>query len=162
MSESTSTIVLWLFVINLGIAFGAGVYEHRIVVSRWIAASPETGAHWNAGAARQDDTGRKFWAFVSTLPLTLLTLVNLFAAWGAAGPLRAWWLAAALAALADRAFTFVYFIPTMVGLMRAPDSPASVAVAIRWWTLNYLRHAIVLAAWLASLKAFAVFHQLHG
>jgi hypothetical protein len=162
MSESTSTIVLWLFVINLGIAFGAGVYEHRIVVSRWITGSPEAGAHWNAEAARQDDTGRKFWAFVSTMPLTLLTLVNLFAAWGSAGPLRVWWLAAALAALADRALTFVYFIPTMVGLMRAPDSLESVAVATRWWTLNYLRHAIVLAAWLASLKAFGVFHQPHG
>lgn len=162
MSATTSTIVLWLFVINLGIAFGAGVYEHRIVVSRWISSSPEAGAHWNAEAARQDDTGRRFWAFVSTMPLTLLTLANLFAAWRAAGTVRGWWLAAALAALADRLFTFSYFIPTMVGLLGAPDSPESVAVASRWWTLNYVRHAIVLAAWLASLKTFALFHQQHG
>lgn len=162
MSEATSAIVLWLFVINLGIAFGAGLYEHRIVVSRWISASPESKAHWNAEAARQDDTGRKFWAFVSTIPLTLLTLANLFGAWRAAGAVRGWWLAAALAALADRAVTFSYFIPAMVGLMRAADSPESVAAATRWWTLNYLRHAIVLAAWLASLKAFALFHQQQG
>jgi hypothetical protein len=162
MSETTSTIVLWLFVINLGVAFGAGLYEHRIVVSRWITASPELGAHWHAEAAREDDVGRRFWAFVSTMPLTLLTLVNLFAAWGAAGPARWWWLAAALAALADRALTFSYFIPVMVGLMRAPDSLESVAVATRWRALNHLRHAIVLAAWLASLKAFAMFHQQHG
>jgi hypothetical protein len=52
--------------------------------------------------------------------------------------------------LADRAFTFSYFIPTMVGLMEATDSPAAVAVATQWWNLNYLRHAIVLAAWLAA------------
>lgn len=162
MSVTTSTIVLWLFVINLGIAFGAGVYEHRIVVSRWLSSSPAAGAHWRAEAARQDDTGRRFWAFVSTLPLTLLTLANLFAAWRAAGTVRGWWLAAALAALADRLFTFSYFIPTMVGLLGAPDSPESVAVASRWSTLNYLRHAIVLAAWLASLKTFALFHQQHG
>jgi hypothetical protein len=32
-------------------------------------------------------------------------------------------------------------------------------IANRWWNLNYLRHAIVLAAWLAALKTFAVFHQ---
>ena len=106
MSVTTSTIVLWLFVINLGIAFGAGVHEHRIVVSRWLSSSPAAGAHWRAEAARQDDTGRRFWAFVSTLPLTLLTLANLFAAWRAAGTVRGWWLAAALAALAERAFTF--------------------------------------------------------
>lgn len=69
MSPTTSTILLWLFVINLGIAFGAGLYEHRIVVSRWISSSPETGAHWNAEAVRQDDTGLRFWAFV-TFPVS--------------------------------------------------------------------------------------------
>ena len=153
------TILLWLFVINLGVAFGAGVYEHRIVVSRWIRSSDGSAPRWNADAARQDDTGRKFWGIVSTGPLTLLTLANLFAAWRASGGVRGWWLAAALAALADRVFTFAYFIPSMVRLMGAPDSPGSVAAATRWSNLNYLRHAIVLVAWLAALKTFAVFHQ---
>ena len=78
MSGISSTILLWLFVINLGIAFGAGLYEHRIVVSRWITSSPETGQHWNPEVVRQDDTGRRFWIFVTTVPLTLLTLANLF------------------------------------------------------------------------------------
>ncbi len=159
MSGTTSAVLLWLFVINLGVAFGAGLYEHRIVVPGWISASPESGAHWNPDAVRQDDTGRRFWAFVTTVPLTLLTLVNLYAAGRASGSLRIWWLAAALAALADRAFTFSYFIPTMVGLMGAPDSPQSVATAVWWSQLNYLRHAIVLAAWLASLRAFSLFYQ---
>lgn len=157
--RGTSAILLWLFVINLGVAFGAGVYEHRIVVPRWIGSSPESGTHWNAEAVRRDDTGRRFWAFVTTAPLTLLTLANLIAAWRAPVFVRGWWLAAACAALADRAFTFSYFIPTMVGLMGAADSPASVAVATRWSNLNYVRHVIVLAAWLASLKTFALFYQ---
>lgn len=159
MSRKTATILLWLFVINLGVAFGAGLYEHRIVVPRWIVSSPESGSHWLAEAVRQDDTGLRFWAFVTTGPLTLLTLANLFAAWRAAAPVRAWWLAAALLALADRLFTFSYFIPTMVGLMGAADSPESVAAATRWSTLNYLRHAFVLAAWLAALKAFGLLHE---
>ncbi len=159
MSRKTATILLWLFVINLGVAFGAGLYEHRIVVPRWIVSSPDAGSHWLAEAVRQDDTGLRFWAFVTTGPLTLLTLANLFAAWRAAAPVRAWWLAAALLALADRLFTFFYFIPTMVGLMGAADSPESVAIATRWSTLNYLRHAFVLAAWLAALKAFGLLHQ---
>jgi hypothetical protein len=34
------------------------------------------------------DTGLRFWAYVTTGPLTLLTLVNLFAAWRASGPTR--------------------------------------------------------------------------
>jgi hypothetical protein len=162
MSNALSTAVLWLFILNLGIAFGAGLYEHRIVMSRWIGQAPDSGTHWNAEAVRQDDTGRRFWAFVTTVPLTLLTIANLIAAWRAPAGLRFWWLAAAIAALADRAFTFGYFIPTMIGLMNAPDSPQAVATAMRWSNFNYLRHAFVLAAWLASLKAFALFYARRG
>jgi hypothetical protein len=156
-----STLALWLFVINLGVAFGAGVYEHRIVLSRWINASSGSNAHWNPEAAREDDTGRRFWAFVSTMPLTLLTLANLFLAWRASGAVRGWWLSAALLALADRVFTFSYFIPTMIGLMGAPDSPKSVVSATRWANLNHVRHVILLAAWLAALNTFALFYQQH-
>ena len=145
--------------IDLGIAFGAGLYEHRIVVPDWITLSADGAAHWNADAARRDDTGLRFWAVVTTMPLTLLTLANLAGAWRARGPIRRWWLASGLAALLDRGFTFAYFIPTMVGLMALADSPDAAAAAIRWSNLNYLRHALVLVAWLASLKALILFER---
>jgi len=154
-------LLLWLFVINLGIAFGAGVYEHRIVVSRWIdTSSPEV--RWNPDAARADDTGRRFWVFVTTVPLTLLALANLLSALMAGGALRGWWLAASGAALADRAVTFLFFIPTMIALIGSPEPSASVAAATRWSTLNYLRHVMVLAAWLAALRTFALVYQQRG
>src|SRR5512145_2635733 len=92
-------ILLWLFVINLGIAFGAGLYESRIVVSQWISSSPESGNRWNAEAAQRADTGLKFWVYVTTVPLTLLTTANLLAAWRAWDAIRRWWLSAALTAL---------------------------------------------------------------
>lgn len=157
-----SRILLWLFVINLGVAFGAGMYEGRIVFHDWLISSPDSALHWNAEAARRDNTGLRFWVFVTTVPLSVLTLANLIAAWRAVGTLRRWWLAAALTALADRIVTFSYFIPTMVGLMQAPDSADSVATAVRWANLNYVRHAIVLAAWLAALKAFSLVYQHRG
>jgi hypothetical protein len=159
MTNSLGSALLWLFVINLGVACGAGLYEHRVVVPRWIDTSAESPAHWNAEAAREDDPGRRFWVFVTTVPLTLLTIANLFAAWQASGPLRVWWLMAAVAAVADRAFTFAYFIPTMIRLMRAADSVDAVATAIQWAHLNYVRLAIGAAAWLASLRAFALCHR---
>jgi hypothetical protein len=155
MSASIATTLLWLFVIDLGIACGAGLYEHRIVLPRWIT-SDSRGVHWNAEAARRDNTGLRFWAYVTTGPLTLLTLANLLAAWSASGPARAWWLAAGILVLADRMLTFSYFIPTMVGLMSAADSPASTAIATRWASLNYLRHALALAGWLTALKALSL------
>jgi hypothetical protein len=162
MAERLSRILLWLFVINLGVAFGAGLYEGRIVFSEWLSSSPDSVLHWNAEAARRDNTGLRFWVFVTTVPLTLLTLANLTAAWRAVGLVRGWWLAAGVAALADRALTFSYFIPTMFGLMQAPDSSESVATAVQWANLNYLRHAIVLTAWLTALKAFSLVYQHRG
>jgi hypothetical protein len=93
---------------------------------------------------------------VTTVPLTLLTLANLVAAWRAPAPVRGWWLAAAIAALADRVITFAYFIPTMMRLMRAPDSPASVAMAIQWARLNYVRLAMLVVALLTALRAFSL------
>ena len=110
MSPGLSKLLLWLFVLDLGVAFGAGLYEHRIVVPTWII-SIAGSTHWNASVVRQDDTGRRFWAFVTTGPLTLLTLANLFAAWRAAGPVRDWWLAAGLIALADRGSRFPTSFP---------------------------------------------------
>jgi len=159
MSDSLATGSLWLFVIFLGITFGAGIYEERIVVPRWLNSSDDSGRHWNADAARRDDTGRRFWAFVTTVPLTLLTVANLIVAWRAPSPLRAWWLAAAILAFGDRIFTFAYFIPTMVKLMRAPDSSQSVTKATRWTNLNYVRLAIALGAWLAALNALSLLYQ---
>jgi hypothetical protein len=90
MKDRIAKILLWLFVINLGIAFGAGLYESRIVVPQWLSGdrSPaEAGAKWNAAAARE-----------------------------------------------------------------------AKARATQWVTLNHLRHALVLIAWLAALKAFSVLY----
>ena len=157
MSDLIARGLLWLFVIFLGITFGAGIYERRITVPRWITSAGGSGPHWNPDAARHDDVGRRFWAFVTTIPLTLLTLASLVVAWRAADPLRA----AAILALGDRTFTFSYFIPTMIGLMRESDSPESAMRASRWAKLNYLRLAIGLAAWLAALNAFSYLYQSH-
>jgi hypothetical protein len=46
--------------------------------------------------------------------------------------------------------------------MNAADTPASVAAAARWATLNYLRHALVLTAWLAALQTFSLFYKQQG
>ena len=158
MSPAIQEILLWLFVVNLGIAFGAGLYEHRIVVPAWLT-SDRGGVHWNAAAATRDNVGLRFWAYVTTGPLTLLTLANLAAAWMSTGPERTWWLAAGLAALADRVLTFSYFIPTLIRLMNAPDSPAAAATATRWLGMNYVRHAITLFGWLAALRAFSLWYR---
>src|SRR5438045_2964330 len=108
-----------MLIINIGIAVGAGLYEQRVVVSNWLTSTP-SGLHWNRDQAQRDDPGRKFWALVTTLPLTTIAIANLFAAWGAPSAVRGWWLATAVAVLLERGFTFTYFIPTMVRLLLSP------------------------------------------
>jgi hypothetical protein len=50
MSTTTVRIVLmWLFVINLGIACGAGLYEQRIVTPDWVSPMKQA----RAGMRRQ-------------------------------------------------------------------------------------------------------------
>ncbi|MGH7519088.1 MAG: DUF1772 domain-containing protein [Gemmatimonadales bacterium] len=156
MALSLPRILLWLFVINLGIAFGAGLYEGRIEFPRWLSRSAASGYQWNAAAAREANTGLRFWVYVTTVPLTVLTLANLVAAWLTHGPVRSWWLAAGFSALVDRLLTFAYFIPTMVKLQASSLGAAeAVALARQWGQLNYVRHALILVAWLAALRAFA-------
>jgi hypothetical protein len=151
-----SEVLLWLFVLNLGVVFGAGIYEARISVARWSGTTHGMAPGWHPEEALRDDTGRRFWALTTTVPLTLLTLANLWVAWQCSGPIRTWWLAAALAALADRVCTFAYFIPRMVGLLRVTDSPEARADMTQWAHLNYVRLLLVLLAWLAALQTFAL------
>jgi hypothetical protein len=88
-----------MFVINLGVAFGAGIYEQRIVVPLWFVRSSETGWRVDNEAMRRTDTGRSFWAFVTTVPLSLLTLASIALAWDLGNSLKQWWLAAAVITL---------------------------------------------------------------
>ncbi len=150
-----ATIALWLFIINLGIALGAGLYEGRINVPRWIG-----DGGWNPDAARADNTGLQFWVYVTTVPLTLLTLINFVIAWTTSSPLRTWLFAATIPALLDRALTFGYFIPRMVRLMDMADSPTAREMATQWQQLNHLRHVLLLTALLAAIQALVTAAQL--
>ena len=101
---------------------------------------------------------------MTTLPLTLLTFASLMAAWWTPSVVRNWWLAAAVAALIDRVMTLTYFIPTMIKLMggEAFEQSKTVAGALQWVRLGYIRHAATLAAWLAALRALSLINSNAG
>lgn len=144
-----TVVLLWLFVINLGIAFGAGLYESRIVAPLWASAPP--------ASLRTPESGLRFWAIVTTGPLTLLTLAGLYFAWDVGGAVGAWWLAAASVALVERVSTFVYFIPTMLRLQRSTLPPEQVGEQFtRWRLFGYGRLALDFAAWLLAMRALIV------
>jgi hypothetical protein len=156
MRTSITVISLWSWIVLLGTSFGAGIYEHRIVTPRWLVESADGHREWRGAVAREDNVGLRFWAFVSTGPLTLLTIANLIAGWRSGDPIRMWWLSAAGVAIAERALTFTYFIPTMVGLLETTDSVASVGTVTRWLQVNHARHALVLTAWLLAMRTLCL------
>ena len=145
MGNRFATLFLWLLVIDLGVALGAGIYESRVVIPQWMAMPRES---WDEGA-------RSFWIYVVTGPLTVLTIINLAAAWRDGPPRRTWWLSAALIVLIERVATFAYFMPVLAHLEGAPDiSPRALADGLlRWSFFNYGRHVLLLAGWLSALRA---------
>src|SRR5215218_5399047 len=142
MRKYIQRVLLWLFVVNLGIAFGAGIYEQRVVIPRWENAPPQT---W-------PNTGLEFWVYVTTVPLTLLTLANLVAAWLEQGPRRYWWLGAAAISIVERIATFSYFIPSRLARQATKDLPrVGVEEPLpQWLLLDYGRHVLTLAAGLEA------------
>jgi hypothetical protein len=99
-----------------------------------------------------------FWAYVTTGPLTLLTVASIFAAWMTQGPMRAWYLAAVCIIIVERIATFSYFIPTMLRLMGTEGlADADVKATLSQWLLmNHGRHVLTLTGWLAALRALSL------
>lgn len=149
--------LLRLFVVFSGLAAGAGLYEMRINVPRWFRHDGDLGVRVDAEAMRTDDSGRRFWAFVTTGPLTLLTLASCVVAWHPQTARERWWLAAAGIVLVERIGTLAYFIPRAVKLFhpeRLPSGRAE-AIALQWVRANRLRVALSLVGALAGLYALA-------
>lgn len=149
MKSRFAIIVLWLFVINLGIALGAGMYEARVVIPAWGGTPPQT---W-------PNTGLLFWVYVTTVPLTLLTIANAAAAWrDEPGARRSWWRGAVAIVAVDRIATFTYFIPAMIELSAAEglSQPEVDARLAHWLFVNHGRHLLAISGLLAALKAFSL------
>jgi len=157
MTLNIPEILLWLFIINLGTAFGAGLYETRIILPQWFIKKPG-GYSVNSKAMNETDTGRKFWGMVTTIPLTLLTIANLVVALQSGGQRHNWWLAASLIILVERIGTFAFFIPTAIKLMRAENLSQSKITSLvsLWMQLNYVRNTLTLIGLLVALKVLSM------
>nr|WP_293839242.1 DUF1772 domain-containing protein [uncultured Arsenicibacter sp.] len=152
-------ILLPLFVLNLAMAFGAGLYEMRVVLPKWFPVS--AGQYTvDRQAMTELESGRTFWGFVTTGPLTILTLANLCLVWQSEGAAHDWWLVASIIALAERIGTFAFFIPTAIRLQadNGANSVNSQSIIRRWIQANYLRNLLTLVACLLAMKAMLLAH----
>jgi hypothetical protein len=84
------------------------------------------------------NTGVMFWVYVTTIPLTLIAVANLIAAWIYRSIRRKWWLSAAVIVMLERLATFSYFIPTMINLTSSnlPDPEINEKLS-QWLFFNH-------------------------
>jgi len=157
MSHKHARILLWLFVIGLGISAGAGLYETKTQMPRWVRSARANGLP--SQVASSANTGMQFWLYTTALPLTLLTLASFFAIRFVDPETRKWWLIAAWASLGSQILTLAYFIPTLLQLSGGQETNAR-AVAFQWAQVNWFRHALSFVAWLSALQAFACFARM--
>jgi hypothetical protein len=150
-----TAIALWALVIFLGVQTGAGIYETRVVVPLWSSAPPASVAAFLAQPLRPD-SGRRLWIFL-TPTTAVIAVVNLIVALMSTGPRRPWWIAGAASGVAVLVATFAYFVPVLLSLPRMRELPEGDATAkVKMWVaLNYVRAAVLVFAWIASLKAFS-------
>jgi hypothetical protein len=154
--HAADALFLLLWILNLGTAFGAGLYETLMVLPTWFPLQHGKPLAIDSKLMREADVGRRFWGMVTTLPLTLLTLANCYFALHASGPRRSYWLAAVAIVALERVLTFTFFIPAALAFMKleAAASPAERKLAATWINLNYARNLLILAGWLCALYVF--------
>lgn len=154
--------LLWLYLLDLALVLGAGVYEARIQVPTWFGPSAAGEPQWNRDAARRADVGLRFWVYVSTVPLTLLTLGSAIALWWTPEPIRLVWAGSVAVIVVERVATFGYFIPTMIRLTTGGADPQDTTEARRWVRRNHVRHGANVLAWGLALQSFGLWWRYGG
>lgn len=137
MHSRVRTWCLWLLVINLGIASGAGLYEALVVAPEWMSLPVES---W-------PNTGLMFWVYVTTIPLTLPSIINAMTLFKDTHPRRRWWWNAVIVLALERIATFSCFIPGMIVMMNgeAPWNEIDATLSQRL-LLNHGRHLLTFPA----------------
>jgi len=157
--QTVIKVIIWLLVLFTGVAFGAGMYEARVEVPQWFSVA-DGATVWQGEVAKAADPGLNFWAFVTTGPITLLTLLSVVLIWKTKGNVRRWWLVVLVFLLVDRIMTFSYFIPTMVELMDGKlVQVEAVRVAQQWANLNVVRLIASGLSFVAAIKLLVEWHH---
>jgi len=126
-----SQIILWLFVVAVGLEIGAGMYEMILVVPLWANGAPESVvAFYQQNVANPQfalNAGPRFWMFM-TPTVGLLAIATLLTSFKTAARHRKWRIAGSALIIFIVAATFAWFVPNIMRL--GQDVPNMTAVDI--------------------------------
>lgn len=160
---SIKQIILWLFVIVLGIGVGAGLYEARVIMPLWSSAPPESVWGWRdllaANPRYAPHAGERFWILVSPVR-ALLAIAVLVTGLRMSGEQRRWRLVASIISLALFILAVTWLIPTSTELFgnnsRELSAEQVISKTKTWVMLNYLFQVLGIVAFLAALRALTI------
>jgi hypothetical protein len=129
---------------------GAQIFETVLIVPAWTAAPPASLGMFQGGSGLDFKT---FWIVFHSLH-EITFILALVLCWKLPG-IRRWLLGLLVVHIAVRAWTLVYFAPTIIAFQQLPPSstvdPALVRAAARWRNLNIVRVVLFMAVNLALL-----------
>ena len=150
-------ILLWVYVVMLGVLMGGALFERTVLVHVWSSNPPDSVRSWNPNPKYALDPPRRFFMYV-TLPMMILTPWNAFYAWHGVGPAHSWLLLSTGLVAFVILITVGYFAPVMISLTErrgeGMDSETIGRKVRAWVTLQYFRLGILFVGWLAALYAF--------
>jgi hypothetical protein len=148
--------VLWLSVLSFGIQTGAATYEALVITPLWAGNPPASVRGWNPVAEFAIQPVR-YWA-PGGIALAVCTLGLLLAA-AFRSSARRWCLVAGLSGLAVLLSTALFFVPILVKTIfdnGVTLSDAEIVSKVHAWVgWNWLRFAILLLGWLATVQGVA-------
>lgn len=159
---SIAQIILWLFIVSLGIEIGAGLYEIFVIVPLWANSADSVIAFYRHNIATPNlviNAGGRFWLFASPL-LTFLSVVVMLSGRRTNAEHRHWRRAAGGLVFLIMCGTFGWFVPHIMTLQSEKVltmNPETVANIAFWWShLNWLRAFLAIVAWFFALRALSV------
>jgi hypothetical protein len=160
---SIAQILLWLFVIALGIELGGGLYETLVVMPLWSAAPPDSVLeYYRHNAANPQlalNAGGRFWMFATPL-VGLTAIAALLSGLKTRAEHRKWRIAGTILALIVVISTFAWFVPNIIKLLGESVTRMSadeITGVTNWWVrLNWVRAFVYAVGWLAALRALSI------
>ncbi len=158
----TSKIILWLFVVLLGIEVGAGLYETVVLIPMWLGGAPDSAIKYYELYAANPQfalrAGEKFWIFFTPL-VGLLAIATFLTSFKTSPKHRKWRLIGSGLSIFIVAATFAWFVPNIMRLtFDVPNMSAeAIATTAKWWVnLNYVRCVLAVTALLCTLRALSI------
>jgi hypothetical protein len=156
MRSILTSLTFWVFLVWSCIVLGGSLYESAAVWSLVAADPPRSLAATNPVLAVPARAGAFFWSW-ATPGLGLVGLAALFTSFGTPRQQMTWRIASTVLTLIVVAATFLYFRPTIIGLVVGhgggrPDD--EIAAQMRQWVmLNWARQTAIAVSICMAVRA---------